>query len=205
VEGEVGEIWVSSPATVDEVRRTQRYQNQNALNVQLSDHGGITADMFANTGDLGFLWPSKVPNYKTNGMELIDGHLLFVVGKLADVVITEVVEKGMSTKLYHHPVDIELTIENAHSDIEACVVFHSTFHSGLVAVVELKVPERQALNCLPIVANSVLDEHQLCLGTVIFTKPGGIPRSSEQEKYRSQARVLFEGHRLDYHSKHTIN
>ena len=60
------------------------------------------------------------------------------------------------------------------------VVF--TSNKLLVVVAELNADENEALDIVPVITTSLLEEHQVVAGIVVVTDPGTIPINSRGEK-----------------------
>ena len=95
-----------------------------------------------------------------NEQELHDA--VYVVGALDEVITL----RGMN----YHPIDIENSVLRCHKKIAECAVF--TWTNLLVVVVELDGNESEALDLVPLVTNTVLEEHQLIVGVVVVVDPG---------------------------------
>jgi len=102
-----------------------------------------------------------------------------------------VVLRGMR----YHPIDIENTVMRGHQKIAECAVF--TWTNLLVVVVELEGTESEALDLVPLVTSSVLEEHQLIVGVVVVVDPGVVPINSRGEKQRMHLRDGFLADQLD--------
>lgn len=87
---------------------------------------------------------------------------VYVVGALDEVITL----RGMN----YHPIDIENSVLRCHKKIAECAVF--TWTNLLVVVVELDGNESEALDLVPLVTNTVLEEHQLIVGVVVVVDPG---------------------------------
>jgi acyl-coenzyme A synthetase/AMP-(fatty) acid ligase len=87
---------------------------------------------------------------------------VYVVGALDEVITL----RGM----HYHPIDIENSVLRCHKKIAECAVF--TWTNLLVVVVELDGNESEALDLVPLVTNTVLEEHQLIVGVVVVVDPG---------------------------------
>lgn len=87
---------------------------------------------------------------------------MYIVGALDEVITL----RGM----YYHPIDIENSVLRCHKKIAECAVF--TWTNLLVVVVELDGNESEALDLVPLVTNTVLEEHQLIVGVVVVVDPG---------------------------------
>jgi hypothetical protein len=70
----------------------------------------------------------------------------------------------------YHPIDIENSVLRCHKKIAECAVF--TWTNLLVVVAELDGNESEALDLVPLITNTVLEEHQLIVGVVVVVDPG---------------------------------
>ncbi|XP_058987473.1 disco-interacting protein 2 isoform X3 [Musca domestica] len=86
---------------------------------------------------------------------------VYVVGALDEVIAL----RGMN----YHPIDIENSVLRCHKRIAESAVF--TWTNLLVVVVELDGNESEALDLVPLVTNTVLEEHQLIVGVVVVVDP----------------------------------
>ncbi|XP_058460803.1 disco-interacting protein 2 isoform X11 [Malaya genurostris] len=120
-----------------------------------------------------------------NELELHDA--VYIVGALDEVITL----RGM----YYHPIDIENSVLRCHKKIAECAVF--TWTNLLVVVVELDGNESEALDLVPLVTNTVLEEHQLIVGVVVVVDPGVVPINSRGEKQRMHLRDGFLADQLD--------
>uniref|UniRef100_A0A1B0G3J4 DMAP1-binding domain-containing protein n=1 Tax=Glossina morsitans morsitans TaxID=37546 RepID=A0A1B0G3J4_GLOMM len=112
---------------------------------------------------------------------------VYVVGALDEVISL----RGMN----YHPIDIENSVMRCHKKIAECAVF--TWTNLLVVVVELDGNESEALDLVPLVTNTVLEEHQLIVGVVVVVDPGVVPINSRGEKQRMHLRDGFLADQLD--------
>nr|CAI5819102.1 unnamed protein product [Callosobruchus analis] len=112
---------------------------------------------------------------------------VFVVGALDETVVL----RGMR----YHPIDIENSVLRCHKKIAECAVF--TWTNLLVVVVELDGNESEALDLVPLVTNTVLEEHHLIVGVVVVVDPGVVPINSRGEKQRMHLRDGFLADQLD--------
>lgn len=87
---------------------------------------------------------------------------VYVVGSLDELITL----RGMN----YHPIDIEMSVLRCHKKIAECATF--TWTNLLVVVVELDGNESEALDLVPLVTNTVLEEHQLIVGVVVVVDPG---------------------------------
>ena len=72
-----------------------------------------------------------------------------------------------------------------------------TWTNLLVVVVELDADESEALDVVPLVTSSVLNEQQLIVGVVVVVDPGVVPINSRGEKQRMHLRDGFLADQLD--------
>ena len=72
-----------------------------------------------------------------------------------------------------------------------------TWTNLLVVVVELDGNENEALDLIPLVTNSVLEDHYLIVGVVVVVDPGVVPINSRGEKQRMHLRDGFLSDLLD--------
>lgn len=72
-----------------------------------------------------------------------------------------------------------------------------TWTNLLVVVVELDGSESEALDLVPLVTNTVLEEHHLIVGVVVVVDPGVVPINSRGEKQRMHLRDGFLADQLD--------
>ncbi|XP_059217269.1 disco-interacting protein 2 isoform X2 [Stomoxys calcitrans] len=112
---------------------------------------------------------------------------VYVVGALDEVIAL----RGMN----YHPIDVENSVLRCHKRIAECAVF--TWTNLLVVVVELDGNESEALDLVPLVTNTVLEEHQLIVGVVVVVDPGVVPINSRGEKQRMHLRDGFLADQLD--------
>ncbi|XP_037935929.1 disco-interacting protein 2 isoform X2 [Teleopsis dalmanni] len=129
--------------------------------------------------------PSEASVGTTNDQELHDA--VYVVGALDEVITL----RGMN----YHPIDIENSVLRCHKKIAESAVF--TWTNLLVVVVELDGNESEALDLVPLVTNTVLEEHQLIVGVVVVVDPGVVPINSRGEKQRMHLRDGFLADQLD--------
>ncbi|XP_034255252.1 disco-interacting protein 2 isoform X3 [Thrips palmi] len=120
-----------------------------------------------------------------SGPELHDA--VFVVGALDETIML----RGMR----YHPIDIENSVMRCHKKIAECAVF--TWTNLLVVVVELDGNENEALDLVPLVTNTVLEEQHLIVGVVVVVDPGVVPINSRGEKQRMHLRDGFLADQLD--------
>lgn len=66
-----------------------------------------------------------------------------------------------------------------------------------MVVVEFDAEDHEALDVVPLVTSSVLDEQQLIVGIVVVVDPGVVPINSRGEKQRNHLRDGFLADQLD--------
>ncbi|EYC28820.1 hypothetical protein Y032_0007g3447 [Ancylostoma ceylanicum] len=179
----LGEIWVSSPHNAIgyfTVYGEETNLHTDHFNARLAF--GDTMTRFARTGYLGFL---RQTQSITEDGELHDA--VFVVGALEETLML----RGMR----YHPVDIESTVSRCHKYLGDCAVF--TWSHLIVVVAECTGAENDALDLVPAVTSSVLEEHYLIVGVVVIVDPNTIPLNSRGEKQRHLLRENFLHDQLD--------
>ena len=178
----LGEIWVSCG------HNASGYFTVYGDDGSANDHfnaklvTGNTNETFARTGYLGFL--RRTESVQADG-ELHDA--VFVVGSLDETIML----RGMR----YHPIDIETTVMRSHKKISEVAVFNWT--NLLVVVVELDGQEYEALDLVPLITSSVLEEHQVIVGVIVVVDPGVVPINSRGEKQRMHLRDGFLADQLD--------
>lgn len=95
----------------------------------------------------------------------------------------------------YHPVDLESTINRAHKKIIESAIF--TWTHLLVVVAETDSPESEALDLIPAITSSLLEEHLLIVGVIVLVDPYTIPINSRGEKQRMHLRDAFMKDQLD--------
>merc|ERR1719189_1129350 len=178
----LGEIWVQSPHNASGYYTIYGDDSsyQDHFNARLVT--GSTGEVYARTGYLGFL--RRTEAIGSDG----DYHdAVFVVGSLDETLIL----RGMR----YHPIDSENSVMRAHKKIAECAVF--TWTNLLVVVAELDGAESEALDLVPLITNTVLEEHQLIVGIVVIADPGTVPINSRGEKQRMHLRDGFLADQLD--------
>jgi len=177
-EGEVGEIWVSSPSVARGYWRRD-LESAETFRARLADATGP----FLRTGDLG----------------VISSGELFVVGRAKDVIVS----RGYK----HYPQDIELTAERQHLAIRGgCSAAFALDECGEEAVglaIELdprQLPndaaerERALTEIVDSVRTAVATEHGIVLSIVAFVGVGGVPKTSSGKLRRRACRdALLDG------------
>ncbi|XP_032527884.1 disco-interacting protein 2 isoform X2 [Danaus plexippus] len=208
----LGEIWVQSPHNASGYFTIYGDESDYADHFSAQLVTGNTGEVYARTGYLGFLRRTEIST--TNASDdtsllardsdtesmlsgcgsvsgLTDTHdthdAVFVVGALDETIML----RGMR----YHPIDIENSVMRCHKKIAECAVF--TWTNLLVVVVELDGNDSEALNLVPLVTNTVLEEHHLIVGVVVVVDPGVVPINSRGEKQRMHLRDGFLSDQID--------
>ncbi|XP_067013822.1 disco-interacting protein 2 isoform X4 [Anabrus simplex] len=202
----LGEIWVQSSHNASGYFTIYGDETDYADHFNARLVTGTTGETYARTGYLGFLRRTECtqqqadsasggeesessapaqPQPQPDAPELHDA--VFVVGALDETIML----RGMR----YHPIDIENSVMRCHKKIAECAVF--TWTNLLVVVVELDGNENEALDLVPLVTNTVLEEHHLIVGVVVVVDPGVVPINSRGEKQRMHLRDGFLADQLD--------
>jgi acyl-CoA synthetase (AMP-forming)/AMP-acid ligase II len=162
--GCVGEIWLRGPCVGDGYFGSCG-PGEGAFGGRLEGDGGPP---FLRTGDLGFLR---------------DGEL-FVVGRLADLVVVE----GRS----HYPHDVERTAEEAHAALRPGMGAALGTPAGLVLVFEVdrhaKVTAEEIAGA---VAPAITRRHGLALAALVLLRTLGLPRTTSGKVQRVACRDAY--------------
>ena len=177
-DGEVGEIWVSSPSVARGYWRRDA-DTAETFRARLADGTGP----FLRTGDLG---------------TLIAGEL-FVTGRVKDVIVL----RGYK----YYPQDIELTAERQHAAIRGgcSAAFAVESEDGETVALALEVDPRQLpldqdareelfAELVDGVRAAVAAEHGVVLSLVAIVSLGGVPKTSSGKLRRGACReALLDG------------
>jgi hypothetical protein len=184
------------------------------MNKRIASFQGISEELkqldFARTCDYGFLHPTDIPTFRDGKAEMVDGHVLFVLGAMEDVIwldggSAETADGPQKRSTWLYPMDVERLVESAHPKFvkDGCIAFRSD--GSLSVAVELLNHERYAQTCLPVIVNTVLDAFHVLVKTVIFIQPGKLPRARSGEKQRAFVKDSFEQGTLAVLSVHSID
>jgi acetylornithine/succinyldiaminopimelate/putrescine aminotransferase/acyl-CoA synthetase (AMP-forming)/AMP-acid ligase II/predicted amino acid dehydrogenase/acyl carrier protein len=169
-EGEIGEIWLSSPSVA------QGYWNQpkvteEMFRARLLDDGDTP---YFRTGDLGFFH---------------DGEL-FVTGRIKDLVIIH----GRNLI----PADLEQTVEKCDPAIRPAFVAAVSVEAGnaerLIVIAEVRREARHDLNTAALIERirgAVSTEFAVQVSAVTLLKPGSLPKTSSGKTQRALAKQGF--------------
>lgn len=165
IEGDVGEIWVSSPSNAVGYY-TDRHSTKEAFHARL--HSKLDRNHYLRTADLGFM---------ANGE-------LFVVETMSEVMNLE----GRTV----YPIDIESSIESILPSLSHCksIVSNNPIHpdNQLLFIAELRSPsysKRSYDNFKREVLTHIYHEFKLSVGTVVFFSPFSIPCTTFGKRQRS--------------------
>ena len=88
-------------------------------------------------------------------------------------------------------------VQNSKTNLNLLSSAVFTWTNLLVVVAELDGPETEALDLVPLITNTVLEEHHLIVGIVVIADPGTVPINSRGEKQRMHLRDGFLADQLD--------
>lgn len=170
--GEYGEIWVYSEGNVASFYKSRDQFSNDRLAGKIVD--GDPNVSYVRTGDLGFLY--NVARTLPGGA-VVDLQSLFVLGSIGETF--EVL--GLS----HFPLDVERSVERCNRNIVpgGSAIFQA---GGLIIIVVECVQPSYLAALVPVIVNTVLDEHQFVIDIVAFVDKGDFPRSRLNEKQRGK-------------------
>ena len=167
--GEIGEIWVNSPAVAIGYWQ-QPEKNKRIFQAQFKDR----EESWLRTGDLGFL---------------LDGEL-YVTGRLKDAIVV----RGCN----HYPQDIELTVGQSHSALKAdCIAAFSVDledREKLVIAAEIERTYLRKLDrnaVVKAVRQAVFEQHRLQVDATLLLRTATIPKTSSGKLARYACREGF--------------
>ena len=171
--GEFGEIWVQSEACARSFYMSKQLFDEERFNGRIQ--GGDPNQTYIRTGDLGFLHNVTRPVGANN--QLAHMQILFVLGNIGETFEVN--------GLNHFPVDIENSVEKCHRNITqgGCAVFQA---GGLVVVLVEVYRKAYLASVVPVIVNTILNEHQIIVDIVAFVGQGDFPRSRLMEKQRGK-------------------
>ena len=178
---EVGEIWLSSPSVgAGYWRRPELSESTFRASIPSETQAGKQAKHYLRTGDLGFFAENQ----------------LYVTGRIKELLII----RGRN----YYPADIEQCVakageEIAQNGIAAFSVEHNNEeHLVLVCEVErrhLRSFDADALSHR--VCQEVAEQFELRVESVVFVKPGRIPKTSSGKLQRGLCSLQFSRRRLE--------
>ncbi|GAB7345319.1 hypothetical protein MBLNU457_3674t1 [Dothideomycetes sp. NU457] len=156
--GEYGEIWVQSEASAHSFYGSKDLFDAERFN-------GRTIDGDPGVRPIG------------PGGNMVEMQVLFVLGSIGETFEVN--------GLQHFPMDVENSVERCH---RALVQGGSAiFQAGSLLVLIAESRTRSYLaSIVPVIVNTVLNEHQLVLDIVAFVSKGDFPRSRLGEKQRGK-------------------
>jgi thioester reductase-like protein len=183
-QGQVGEIWVSSPSVAQGYwNRTE--ETEKTFRAYLADS---KEGPFLRTGDLGFL----------------DNGELFITGRSKDVIII----RGRN----HYPQDIEQTVEKCHEALRlgAGAAFSITIadEEKLVIVQEVERTYLRNLDANPIfesICRAISEEYEIQVYAIALIKTASIPKTSSGKIQRYSCREHFLAGTLDVAADWSLN
>ena len=189
--GEYGEIWVHSEATVPSFYKSKDQFHQERLSGKILD--GNPDVTYARSGDLGFL--HTVTRTMPSG-DTVDLQTLFVLGSIGETF--EVLG------LNHFPQDIENSVENCNQNIVKNG--SAVFQAGGLIILVVEVQRTSFLaGLVPVIVNTVLDEHQFVIDIVAFVGKGDFPRSRLNEKQRGKVLTSWVTKKLNVKGIYGVN
>ncbi|RMZ82731.1 hypothetical protein DV738_g1503, partial [Chaetothyriales sp. CBS 135597] len=171
--GEFGEIWVQSEACAKAFYLSKQAFDEERFNGRI--YGGDPNSVYVRTGDLGFLHTVTRPIGPGN--QPVEMQILFVLGNIGETFEVN--------GLNHFPIDIENSVEKCHRNITpgGCAVFQA---GGMVVVLVEVFRKAYLASIVPIIVNTILNEHQIVVDIVAFVGQGDFPRSRLSEKQRGK-------------------
>jgi len=171
--GEYGEIWVQSEACAKSFYMSKQIFDEERFNGRIA--GGDPNATYVRTGDLGFL--HNVTRPIGPGNQPVEMQILFVLGSIGETFEVH--------GLNHFPIDIENSVERCHRNIApgGCAVFQA---GGMVVVLVEVFRKAYLASIVPVIVNTVLNEHQIIVDIVAFVGEGDFPRSRLGEKQRGK-------------------
>ncbi|KAJ5682898.1 hypothetical protein N7462_006063 [Penicillium macrosclerotiorum] len=171
--GEYGEIWVQSDACAQGFYRSRQEFDAERMNGRVAD--GDPSVPYVRTGDLGFLHTVTRPI--GHGGQAVEMQVLFVLGSIGETFEVN--------GLNHFPMDIENSVERCHRNIVngGCAIFQA---GGLIVVVVEVTRKAFLASLVPVIVDTVLNEHQVVTDIVAFVSSGDFPRSRLGEKQRGK-------------------
>ncbi len=176
--GEYGEIWVQSEACAKSFYMSKQDFDLERFNGRIM--GGDPMATYIRTGDLGFL--HNVTRPIGAGGQPVEMQVLFNLGGIGETFEVN--------GLNHFPMDIENSVEKCHRNISPGG--SAVFQAGGLVVVLIEVFRKAYLaSIVPVIVNTILNEHQLVVDMVTFVSNGDFPRSRLGEKQRGKILVSW--------------
>lgn len=191
--GEYGEIWVYSEGNVAGFYKSKdQFQHDRLLGKIVDGNQEVT---YFRTGDLGFLHTVTCTLPGGEGQS-VDLQTLFVLGSIGETF--EVLG------LNHFPQDIEASVEACNPNIlkGGSAVFQA---GGLNIIVVEVVKTNFPAGLVPVIVNTVLNEHQFVIDIVVFVGKGDFPRSRLNEKQRGKILASWVTKKLNVAGIYGVN
>ncbi len=171
--GEYGEIWVQSEACAKSFYMSKQEFDLERFNGRIM--GGDPMATYVRTGDLGFL--HNVTRPIGAGGQPVEMQVLFNLGSIGETFEVN--------GLNHFPMDIENSVEKCHRNISpgGSAVFQA---GGLVVVLVEVFRKAYLASVVPVIVDTILNEHQLVVDMIAFVSDGDFPRSRLGEKQRGK-------------------
>ncbi len=172
-EGEIGEIWISSPS-VGKGYWNKREETQKTFRATLAMYPDTH---FLRSGDLGFLNRGE----------------LFVTGRLKDMIIIRGVNR--------YPQDIEATAESAHDRLRsggaAAFAVEHWDREHLIVVCEVeRGPEEDLEPLIQTVRRNVTEQHEIPPDAIVLVRPNSVPKTSSGKVQRHACRQAYLNNEL---------
>lgn len=179
-DGQVGEIWISSPSVATGYWNRPS-ETEQVFGARLSDALSVETQSgpFLRTGDLGFLRR---------------GHL-HVTGRLKDLIII----RGVN----HYSTDIERTVASAHEAVRpGCGAAFSVVDAReerlvIVQEIERSWRGRDWTLIAGAMRQAVLTEHEIDVHAILLLRPGRILKTSSGKVQRQALKAAFLAGALD--------
>ncbi|KAF2222662.1 hypothetical protein BDZ85DRAFT_200179, partial [Elsinoe ampelina] len=171
--GEIGEIWVQSEANAHNFYGSKDPFDNERFNGHTID--GDPNVRYVRTADIGFLHNVSRPIGPGNNM--VEMQVLFVLGSVGETFDV--------CGLQHFPIDVEASVERCHRALVpgGCAIFQA---GNLLVLIAESRTRAYLASIVPVIVNTVLNEHQLVLDIVAFVSKGDFPRSRLGEKQRGK-------------------
>jgi 8-amino-7-oxononanoate synthase/acyl carrier protein len=172
-EGEIGEIWISSPS-VGQGYWNKKEETQRTFRATLAMYPDTH---FLRSGDLGFINQGE----------------LFVTGRLKDMIIIRGVNR--------YPQDIEATAESAHDRLRsggaAAFAVEHWDREHLIVVCEVeRGPEADLDLLIDQVRKSVTAQHEIPPDAIVLVRPNSVPKTSSGKVQRHACRKAYLNNEL---------
>ena len=175
-DGEVGEIWAYGDSNAQGYWKKPE-ATATTFAARLADTG---EGPYLRTGDLGFM----------------HGGELYIAGRLKDVVII----RGQN----HYPQDIELTAFESHEAFmpngAAVFTIEENGEEQLIVVLEVRRTHLRSMDpdtLARAIQQAVVAQHELQVRSIVFIKPGQLPKTSSGKVQRQSSKKMFLAGEID--------